>query len=129
MIWSFRLVADNIDLGVHARIQSESNKNRSIHWTQQFAILNKVSEFYSTTVPQISPKKLSLATILPGPDIQQNLTYRWAVLVSRIICKYLPSFHHLQKAVVWHIPHKYSSEMNTKSQLVCMCNLKNILYI
>jgi hypothetical protein len=63
-----------------------------------------------------------LSSILPGPDVLENLTNRWAVLVSRVICKHLPNFQHLQKAVVLHIPHKYSSEMKQKSNVVSIIN-------
>ena len=117
-----RLVGDNIDFEVHARIQSEDNRNRSIHWTQQYAILNKISECLPTVTPQQSLKDFSLSSVLPGPDVLENLTKRWAVLVSRVLCKYLPKFQHLQKSVVFHIPHKYSSEMNQKSNVVSIIN-------
>jgi hypothetical protein len=65
---------------------------------------------------------MQLATMLPGPVFFENLTYRWAVIVSRVICKYLPKFQHLQKSVITHIPHKYSSEMSEKSTVVTFCS-------
>jgi hypothetical protein len=128
IFWLFRLVGDNIDFEVHARIQSEVNRNRSIHWTQQYAIRNKISENLPTCSPQQSLKDFSLGSVLPGPDVMENLTQRWAVLVSRVICKYLPKFQHLQKAAVIHIPHKYSSVVNQKSDIV-RNNLLNFIVL
>ena len=39
-----RLVGDNIDHETHARIQSKEHTNRSIHWTHQYAILDRVQD-------------------------------------------------------------------------------------
>ena len=61
---------------------------------------------------------MSLVSLLPGPDVQENLRHRWSVLVSRVICKYLTEFQHLRKCVISHIPHKYSHEMVQKSVTV-----------
>ena len=128
MFCFFRLVGDNIDFEIHAKIQNEVNRNRSIHWTQQYAIRNKISENLPTCSPQQSLKDFSLSSIFPGPDVMENFTQRWAVFVSRVICKYLPKFQHLRKAAVIHIPHKYSSVMNQKSDIV-LNNLFNLTVI
>ena len=37
-------MGDNVDLMVNARIQGTEHSNCSIHWTQQYAVLNKVNE-------------------------------------------------------------------------------------
>jgi hypothetical protein len=77
---------------------------------------------YPLFAPHRKIKDMQLATMLPGPVFFENLTYRWAVIVSRVICKYLPKFQHLQKSVITHIPHKYSSEMSEKSTVVTFCS-------
>ena len=45
-------------------------------------------------------KDLQLIELLPGEDAQKNLVWQWAVLVSRVITKYLPAFTCLQSEVV-----------------------------
>ena len=46
-------MGDNVDLMVNARIQGTEHSNRSIHWTQQYSVLNRVNEpNLDTTRPQ-----------------------------------------------------------------------------
>ena len=104
---------------VNARIQTKEYTNRSLHWTQQYAVYNRVVK----TVPdQTSSRKdmkdIDLGDLLPGKDIQDNLVNRWAVLVSRVVVKFLEKLKHFRDVVVHHIPHPYTSEMATKSESV-----------
>ena len=50
---------------------------------------------------------LQLIELLPDQDVQKNLVWQWAVLVSRVITKYLPAFKCLQPDVIHHIPHNF----------------------
>ena len=48
-------MGDNVDLMVNARIQGTEHSNRSIHWTQQYSVLNRVNEpNLDTTRPQMN---------------------------------------------------------------------------
>lgn len=115
----FRIVGDNIDMNINARIQTKENTNRSLHSTHQFAVLAKVSDpALESTVPQKSLKDLQFIELLPDAAVQNNFVWQWAVLVSRVITKYLPPFIAFRKNVLFHIPHKYSKEMTTKSETV-----------
>ena len=38
--------------------------------------------------------------------------------MSRVVTKYLPPFKVFRKNVIFHFPHKYSTEMTTKSETV-----------
>ena len=70
------------------------------------------------TVPQKPQKKIKdiqLVELLPVQDAQQRLKSRWAVLVSRVVCKFLQPFKHLEDVVVHHISHPYTAEMSEKS--------------
>lgn len=119
LIIFYRLVGDNVDMTVHARIQSKDNPNKSIHWTQQHGVLNRVNEpLLDRTRPQKALKHIQLVELLPGKEVNENLKLRWAALVARVVCKYLPKFKHLSHALVHHIPHTYSTEMSTRSEMV-----------
>ena len=121
------MVGDNIDLMVNARIQSVESSNRSIHWTQQYAVLNRVNEVeLDTKRPRKSLKELQLLDLLPDQASLERLKHRWAVLVSRIISKYLTKFHPFRDVVIRHIPHHYSKEMKTKSQTVSVTYIQSI---
>jgi hypothetical protein len=51
---------------------------------------------------------LQLIELLPDQEVQKNLVWQWAVLVSRVITKYLPAFKCLQPdPVIHHIPHNF----------------------
>ena len=117
LIFFYRLVGDNVDMTVHARIQSKDNPNKSIHWTQQYGVLNRVNEpLLNRKRPQKALKHIQLVELLPGKEVNENLKLRWAALVARVVCKYLQK--HLSRALVHHTPHTYSTEMSTKSEMV-----------
>ena len=114
-----RIVADNIDHEVYARIQTKEHNNNSIHWTHQYAVRDKVvNPTLETSAPQVDPDDLQLSVLLPDRGVQQNIINQWTVLVSRIVTKYIPAFQNFQKNVIWHIPHEFSEEMSTKSDMV-----------
>lgn len=67
-------------------------------------------------------KEFDLMDILPTAQAQANLIKRMAVLVSRVITKYLKAFSSLKGIVQYHIPHAYSKEMEEKSNSVSFFN-------
>ena len=71
-----------------------------------------------STVAQKSFKDLQFIELLPDADVQNNFVWHWAVLVSRVVTKYLPPFKALRENVVFHIPNKFSKKMATKSETV-----------
>lgn len=116
-----RIVGDNVDLEVRARVQTKETSNRSIHWTHQYALRDRIVDpSLASSQAQKLVNDVQLADLLPGETVFKNIKRRWAVLVSRVIVKYLPAFKNFRSVVVRHIPHKYSKEMAVKSDLVCM---------
>jgi hypothetical protein len=114
-----RIVSDNIDHEVYARIQTKDHNNLSINWTHQYAVRDKVvNPTLETSSPQVDPDDLQLSALLPDRGVQQNMVHQWAVFVSRIVTKYIPAFQNFQKDVIWHIPHEFSNEMSVKSDMV-----------
>ena len=122
-----RLVGDNIGYEIYARFQSQQHHNCSIHWTHQFAVLDRVQnpqlDRFSSQKP-VSEKQL--AELLPDNDVMGNLVRNWSVIVSRVITKYLQSFRQLRDVVVRHIPHEYSKEMSQKSDFVSSSSLNTV---
>ena len=114
-------MGDNIDYEIHARVQSQKHKNRSIHWTHQLAVLDRVQDpKLDTQTSQKPVSDIQLAEILPDRTVQAHLVRNWAVIVSRVITKYLPPFKSFQDVVVRHIPHEYAKEMSEKSNSVSL---------
>ena len=58
----------------------------------------------------------------------ENLARNWAVIVSRVVTKYLPAFQSFRDVVVIHIPHEYSKEMSQKSNSVLVETLQLYLH-
>ena len=87
------------------RVQTKSHQNRSIHWTHQYAILDRVQDpTLESKHCQKLVRDIQFAKLLPDHDVQANLLRRWAILVSRVLTKYLTAFQPLMGKVIRHIP-------------------------
>ena len=116
-----RIVADNLDISVKARIQSIKSGNKSLHWTHQYAIADPVataSSYKEDQSPQRAIHDVSLDQILPTARANDALRQDFTILVSRIVTEYLARFSKYRKIVVHHIPHKHREQMAKKSDVV-----------
>lgn len=124
MIYIHRIVGDNLDFEVHARVQSKSHVNQSIHWTHQYGIKDKVVDrTLEASRRQKSVSNIQLSNLLPDEATCLRLQKRWTMLVSRVVTTYLKEFQFLSNHVLWHIPHKYSTQMAQKSDVVSMMHM------
>lgn len=115
----FRIVGDNVDLEVHARIQTKEHGNKSLHWTHQFAEQARVVHpFPEKEAAQKKLNDVQLIELLPSINVLKSLKKTWGILISRVLCKYIKAFGCFQDVVIHHIPHKYSKEMAQKSTSV-----------
>lgn len=114
-----KVVGDNVDHDILVRVQTKTHTNRSIHWTHQYAVLDRVQAPELKNKQSQKPvKEIQFAEPLPDQHVQARLLRRRAILVSRVISKYLTAFKSLRKKIVRHIPHPYTKEMSGKSNLV-----------
>ena len=126
----FRIVADNLDFSLSARIQTSKLRNQSIHWTHHLAIRDRVvtpCRDHAEATGQRKLMDLKLSELLPSKDSNFAVESDFITLVSRILVKYLPAFSFLKDVVVHHIPHQYSQEMAQKSwggKYSYLCDLK-----
>lgn len=115
----FRIVGDNIDHEIRARIQSKEHNNQSIHWTHEYAIKDSVVNHQLDNMkPQKKKEELQLLELLPTPDVMARLSESWKILVSRVVTRYLEPFKFLQKSVIYHIPHLHTKEASQRSEIV-----------
>ncbi len=117
----FRIVGDNIDFEIHARVQDKEHGNSSVHWTHQFAVKDKVidkKQLGASDTSIISAKQLQLADLLPTLAVMERLKSRWAILVSRVLVKYVEKLKGMKSFTLKHIRHIYSAEMKEKSEVV-----------
>ena len=93
-------------------------------------MVDKVTDpLLESTKAQQSIADLQYKDLLPDPAIQKNFIWQWAVLISRVITKYLPAFKTYRKNVIFHIPHKYSEEMAQKSETVSLIIVMKMLLL
>jgi len=79
-----KLVGDNIDHEIRARVQTKDRSNQSIHWTHQYAIKDSViNPLLDNSKAQKSLDQLQLMDLLPTPEVQARLKKTWAIMVSR----------------------------------------------
>lgn len=117
----FRIVADNLDFSLSARIQTSKLRNQSIHWTHHLAIRDRVitpCRDHAAATGQRKLMDLELSELLPSEDSNFAVESDFITLVSRILVKYLPAFSFFKDVVVHHVPHQYSQEMAQKSEVV-----------
>ncbi|XP_035688825.1 uncharacterized protein LOC118424384 [Branchiostoma floridae] len=115
-IRTYQVIFDNVDIFVTAKHQSKRNKNRSLHWIQQYAVIDRVLNDLDSSTPQKSLRDLTVADYLPTEAIQAQLRRDYIIIVSRIMVDCLAAFEQLKKAAVRHIPHPYSEEMSKASE-------------
>ena len=71
-------------------------------------------------LPQKPLKDVQLIELLPSVEVLQSLKKTWAILISRVLCKYVTALRGLKDVVIHQIPHKHSEEMAKKSHMVIL---------
>ncbi len=123
----YKLIGDNIDKGVKTRfMRVEDHSNKSLHYFHACAIENRVDlREYPDEHPQgceDCPKHRALR-LLPSAEDDKELRLNIGTIIGRILTQHMPYFKlTFEDIVKWHIPHKYSSEMSSKSIVVSNCN-------
>lgn len=119
----FRLVGDNIDKAIRRRHLRLDRKNESIHYFHVYAVENRIDASQlpdtSTKISEITDIDSAAASVLPKVRDDLILKDNITVLISRFLYKYLDFFKLSFDGIIqWHITHKHSSEMSTKSVVV-----------
>lgn len=134
----FKLVFDNVDKSVKPRHMTLESQKKLLQCVQAYAVKDRVD--YSKLSDHRDPVQLGechLYDILPSSTDYEALKQRFTTHVSRIIVNYLGFFKDdFKNLVPSHLPHKYSSEMCQKSEVVssytyhflCICALSQLVY-
>ena len=77
-----------------------------------------VPDDLSKEQPQVDIRKLPLQTFLPSVEDCHNLHTEITVLVTRVLVTHLAAFKCFSDLTPQHIIHKYSAEMEKKSEIV-----------
>ena len=112
----YKMVFDNIDMNVKPRHMTSDKQTRSLHYVQSYAVKDRVN--YDNLSNEL-PKEVCVFDILPTNEDYEFLKRNFAILLSRVIVKFIPYFtSDYNELLTKHIPHEHSTEMATKSEIV-----------
>ena len=95
------------------------SQNRDFHWVNHQMIENRVSgALLDSKQPKANLQELSNLQFLPTIEDQQRQRSNYLILTARILVEYFDVLKPLKEACIYHIPHKYTEEMSTKSKKV-----------
>ena len=138
----FKFVADNIDKNINPRFQRHEHRVKSLHHFHGYALRDRV-DFSTLSDVAPAPQMPDSSTFLPSEEDISRLKDELTVLISRyvniiigrigastfiqydillyrILVQHMEEFKDQKKSIVIHIPSKYSVEMTSKSEVVCV---------
>ncbi len=126
----YRIVGDNWDMEVKSRCQTTAKNNRSLHYFHMFAVTDRIyQENLSTKKPQKVIDAISMDEFLPVSAVQEEFLDDLHDIIPRILVRYVKAYKPLKKAVIYHISHSHTQEMNTKSEWVGSLSVFNFLLV
>lgn len=112
----YKIVFDNIDKNVKPRFMRSEHQTRSLHYVQSYAVKDRVN--FSSFSSEVRTE-VNVFDVIPDCNDLEMLKSNFKILVSRLIVKHMPFFSTDYKGIPQrHIPHKYSKEMSSKSEVV-----------
>lgn len=116
----YKVVIDNIDKDVKPHDMRLDFQTKSLHYVQIYSVKDRIDFSALSGLP--ADGEHCLYDILPSIEDYEKLRGNFAILVARSITDNLSFFtDDFMNLVTKHIPHPYSSEMSTKSEIVSSC--------
>lgn len=118
--YGHKFVIDNIDKNVSPRNMTMESQTRSLHYVQIYSVKDKI-DYYGLFKRPFSPSTdlMCLYDILPSPEDYTSIKENFKIIVARLIVEHLPFFSSDFKGLVpRHTPHRFSTEMSVKSEVV-----------
>ena len=118
---SFQVTGDNLDISIKTKYMSIDRRNKSLHWFNVIASNERViNADLATSRPRCSILSVPDTAFLPSVQENEKLREEFAILVERILVKYLPAFALFENYVYKHIMHKFSKEASQQSEQHCL---------
>ena len=121
-----KITVDNFDYRQHVHHMTEDHQNIDVHLVSVISTENRVGavdlndDNTATGILDIENGKC-----IPSDEEHRSQRKNFITLIGQIIVGNIPSLEFLADVVTSHIPHKYSSQMNRKTNTVS----KRILFI
>ena len=116
----FKIVGDNIDKNLRPRHQTIDKQTQSLHYFNCYASLDRVDlSSFSSDPPHVDLTSLSIESVLPSGEDNEQILFNFAVIAGRVLAKYIQEFAKHPGLTIDHIEHSHSKEMSTRSKVVC----------
>ncbi len=114
-------VLDNIDWTVKAHAMRSDNQNQSMHAVATSLVFDRVpqTDLTSADKPQQSLSKIDVMKLVPETDNDRACTKeRYKDIIARMVCEFLPAFHHFKNTASNNSICKYDQAMKMQSIVV-----------
>ena len=115
----YLLVGDNIDKTMKPRNMTGEHQTRSLHYFHVYALRDRIDlSDFSSEVPTPDISKMNMEDLLPSTDDHLMLHENMAILMGRILHKYMPFIKKFGTGLGRHIFHEHYEDLSTKSEVV-----------
>ncbi len=115
-----KIAIDNLDYHQNVLRMIEEHQNVDKHYVTVMVTENRVTgNDFSDATPSCSIGDMDNGKCIPSRADHFHQRESYIALVERILVANIPCLRFLTGVVTYHIPHKYSLEMSTKSDTVC----------
>ena len=126
-LYGMKVVGDNIDWTIHPRFVRIDQQTQSIHYFNCYALKDRIDLSSLSDVPPMPTTQPSMSEVIskvfPSAHEESVMHDDFAILLARMLCSHMTYFKETFADVIdWHISHRYSAEMSTKSDVVSCCN-------
>ena len=116
---TFKIVGDNIDRHIKPREMRMDVQAKDMHYFNLYAVRDRVDVSMppdDASLPDLDT--IDVHSILPDSTAKNQIMRNFAVLIGRIIKKYMPFFATFASGLEEHILHSHYHEMCMKSEVV-----------
>lgn len=120
-LFGVKLCGDNADWNVTPSFIRTDCQTQSVHYFHSYAVrdridLSSLSDIQLTNQPTTSEV---VSKLLPTIHEESLIHDNFAVLLARMLCSNMKYFQWTFAGCIdWHITHRHSAEMSTKSEVV-----------
>ena len=113
---------------VKPRYMSLSHQSCCLNYFNSYAVKDRIDLSSLSNFGPLLETDVKYKDVLPSAAVDSSLMHNMAILVSRMLVENLLAFRfYFEDAVVHHILHPHTADMNKKSEVVCTVS-SSIMY-
>ena len=117
-----RIIFDNFDFKVLAKIILQNHRNCDMHWIAHYATYDRFStEDFDDTQPLVQNlTSFENSNYLLSSEEMEKTKKDFTIIVARVLVEFFQCMKPISKVVPNHIEHIYSDEMAKKTEIVML---------